>query len=144
MHVVRLQNGVSELASITGSGCMTGTSIGCFASMIQPEVDKDTQSGLLMNLKSMHQDFGGDTLIASILGISTINVVAELIHQSENEKSDFGPNNLKMRILDRICSSRRMEPSWKRINAEMNISSVFFHSDAENNFPPASRDATIE
>ncbi|POW08905.1 hypothetical protein PSTT_07203, partial [Puccinia striiformis] len=94
MHVVRLQNGVSELASITGSGCMTGTSIGCFASMIQPEVDKDTQSGLLMNLKSMHQDFGGDTLIASILGISTINVVAELIHQSENEKSDFGPNNL--------------------------------------------------
>ncbi|KAH9442268.1 hypothetical protein MJO28_015150 [Puccinia striiformis f. sp. tritici] len=144
MHVVRLQNGVSELASITGSGCMTGTSIGCFASMIQPEVDKDTQSGLLMNLKSMHQDFGGDTLIASILGISTINVVAELIHQSENEKSDFGPNNLKMRILDRICSSRRMEPFWKRINAEINISSEFFHSDAENNFPPPSRDAAME
>ncbi|POW18606.1 hypothetical protein PSHT_05636 [Puccinia striiformis] len=189
MHVVRLQNGVSELASITGSGCMTGTSIGCFASMIQPEVDKDTQSGLLMNLKSMHQDFGGDTLIASILGISTINVVAELIHQSENEKSDFGPNNLVSNyfeismffyatrmtaeevlsmaihctcdtyiLLIRMCPLFPSEnansgqdmfitsngTSWKRINAEMNISSVFFHSDAENNFPPASRDATIE
>ncbi|KAA1129285.1 hypothetical protein PGTUg99_023264 [Puccinia graminis f. sp. tritici] len=140
-HVFRLNNGVSELSSITGSGCMTGTSIGCFASLAQQEVVKDTHSGLLRNLKNIHHDFG-ETLLASILGISTINVVAEMVHQVEHEKLEHGPMNLKIKIMDRISLSRQIEPFWQAIHADIKLSSDFFHDDVAHHDEASSNGAT--
>ncbi|PLW53741.1 hypothetical protein PCANC_04437 [Puccinia coronata f. sp. avenae] len=92
--VFRLDNGVSQLSNITGSGCMTGTSIGCFTSITQSGYDKDSHSGLLLIAKDIQETFGG-TLLATILGISTLNVAAEQITREEKGKSKVGPSTLE-------------------------------------------------
>ncbi|OAV91235.1 hypothetical protein PTTG_28038 [Puccinia triticina 1-1 BBBD Race 1] len=127
-HVFRLDNGVSDLSGITGSGCMIGTSIGCFASMTQPDVDRDTRSGLLSNLTDIHHDLG-DILIASILGISMINVVAEMIHETEKENSEYGPLSLKTKIMDHITKGRKNEHFWRAVHGDFKMHSEFFHDD---------------
>lgn len=97
--VYELENGIQELSCITGSGCMIGTSIACFTSAIPRIHDKESESGLLACMGDIQHKNMGQTVISSVLGVSLINILAEVIKLYEPL---YGPQHLKTKIIDRI------------------------------------------
>lgn len=82
---IRLSNGHPLLGRITGSGCMTGSAIACFAASAHRPNGSDTGGCV-----------EGDMLLATVAGISAINVRSSL-------SLPCGPNN-------RARRSRRKRP----------------------------------
>ncbi|KAH9812079.1 Hydroxyethylthiazole kinase family-domain-containing protein [Melampsora americana] len=93
-HVIKLENGVKMLASITGSGCMVGTAIGCFAS-ITNAIRKGKLAVALTNLI----DFETRMLDAAICGVSSVNIAAELAISHSNVT---GPNSFRAALIDEV------------------------------------------
>ncbi|EGG06030.1 uncharacterized protein MELLADRAFT_63716 [Melampsora larici-populina 98AG31] len=94
MHVIKLENGVKMLASITGSGCMVGTAIGCFAS-----ITNAMRKGKLAVPFTNLIDFETRMLDAAICGVSSVNIAAELAISHSNVT---GPNSFRAALIDEV------------------------------------------
>ncbi|MBW0562105.1 hypothetical protein O181_101820 [Austropuccinia psidii MF-1] len=128
-YIIKLQNGIKKLSSITGSGCMTGTSIGCFASVIGQTQQNDSKNGLLTLLD---HNASRRLLISAILGISTINISAEITDRWAQDHPEFGPNLLRVKMIDRIYQAEKTG-FWDKVREEIKIS-VYLNEECDSTF----------
>lgn len=126
--VFRLANGSPQLASITGCGSMVGTSIACFASAVPQSNDKSSQSGLLRCMGDIQHHNMGKTKLSAIVGVSTFNLVAQLLSEVLQVASRLsGPINLKSMIIDKIHRAKSQgDDLWTLYRGGSRISFVSF------------------
>ncbi|KAK8853182.1 hydroxyethylthiazole kinase [Kwoniella newhampshirensis] len=92
--VLKASNGHSYLGSITGSGCMTGTLIGCFAAAAR--LDYLSKKEAYEDLSQLVQ---GDMLLAALSGILVYNVAAEVAAERPDVK---GPGTFRAALIDEL------------------------------------------
>ncbi|CAH7686192.1 Hydroxyethylthiazole kinase family-domain-containing protein [Phakopsora pachyrhizi] len=95
-NVIKLDNGIQMLSCITGSGCMIGSAIGSFVSSIP-------QANRLTTRKGLPTLVDHELLIATLVGISSLNVSAEIFQEKTIINNGIpGPNTLKTGLIDEI------------------------------------------
>ncbi|WWD19599.1 hydroxyethylthiazole kinase [Kwoniella shandongensis] len=92
--VLKTSNGHHYLGSITGSGCMTGSLIGCFAAAAR--LDYLSKNKAFENLSQLVQ---GDMLLAALAGVVVFNVAAEVAAERPDVK---GPGTFRAALIDEL------------------------------------------
>ncbi|KAG0149891.1 hypothetical protein CROQUDRAFT_653198 [Cronartium quercuum f. sp. fusiforme G11] len=95
VYIAKLENGVGMLSSITGSGCMTGSAIGCFAALTKLKGESACPQLAFTNPTMINSDL----FAATIAGISSLNIAAEL---AVTRSTVNGPVSLRAALIDEL------------------------------------------